>query len=236
MCKLRIFLVINTKKISISEKSSYIRIVILTGRIKISVMNTNYEISEEVFDYMLVVNPDAVVSNEVTRLRQFVAASLEDVAMSGVPVHIALFRSAFPSRFQGDFIHMLEEVARKQAGFAVYTAKMESFRHAEGHNSIFINVANPRPLVELHRNILQAFELKPQSFKPHIMLARGVQDAQVNELMPILNQQLFVRSFNCHCFSLLRRPGAGGKYEHVKDFVFGDIEHLAGSLFNYAAA
>jgi len=36
LVKLRIFLVINAKKISIFEKRLYIRIVILTGRIKIS--------------------------------------------------------------------------------------------------------------------------------------------------------------------------------------------------------
>lgn len=198
-------------------------------------MNTNYEISEELFDYLLVVNPDALVSKDVTRIRQFVAAELNDAGMSGAPVHVALFRSAFPERFQEDFVTMLEEVARKQAGFAIYTSKMDAFRHADGNSSVFINVANPKPLIELHRSILQAFELKPQSFKPHIMLARGLHDAEVNMVMPLLAQQIFVRSFNCHCFSLLKRPAAGGKYERVKDFVFGDIEHMVGSLFNYAA-
>ena len=198
-------------------------------------MNTNYEISEEVFDYLLVVNPDALISGDVSRIRQFVATELNVPALSAAPVHLPLFRSAFPERFQEDFITMLEEVARKQAGFAIYTSKIDAYRHTNGQNSIFINVANPKPLIELNRNILQAFELKPQAFKPHLMLARGVQDAEVNMLMPLLAQQLFVRSFNCHCFSLLKRPAAGGKYERVRDFVFGDIEHMAGSLFNYAA-
>ncbi len=199
-------------------------------------MNTNYEISEEVFDYLVVVNPDALVAKDVTRIRQFIATELGDAKMSSAPVHVALFRSAFPERFQDDFVDMLEDVARKQAGFAIYTAKMDALRHADGHNSVFINVANPKPLIDLHRSIMQAFELKPQAFKPHIMLARGLQDAEVNMVMPLLAQQIFVRSFNCHCFSLLKRPASGGKYERVKDFVFGDIEHMVGSLFNYAAA
>ena len=198
-------------------------------------MNTNYETSEEVFDYLLVVNPDTLVSQDVSRIRQFVASELNDVAMSGSPVHVALFRSAFPERFQEDFITMLEEVARKQAGFAIYTSKIDANRHTDGQNSVFINVANPKPLIELHRSILQAFELKPQAFKPHIMLARGLEDAAVNMLMPLLAQQIFVRSFNCHCFRLLKRPATGGKYERVRDFVFGDIEHMVGSLFYHAA-
>lgn len=199
-------------------------------------MNTNYEISEEVFDYLVVVQPDALIAKDVTRIRQFVATELSDTTLSAAPVHVALFRSAFPERFQDDFIDMLEEVARKQAGFAIYTAKIDAVRHTDGHNSVFINVANPKPLIDLHRSIMQTFELKPQAFKPHIMLARGLHDAEVNTIMPLLAQQIFVRSFNCHCFSLLKRPAGGGKYERVKDFVFGDIEHMVGSLFNYAAA
>ncbi|PSL48138.1 2'-5' RNA ligase [Chitinophaga niastensis] len=198
-------------------------------------MNTNYEISEELFDYLLVVNPDVLVTKDVTRIRQFVATELNDAGISAAPVHVALFRSAFPERFQDDFVAMLEEVARKQAGFAIYTSKIDAFKHADGNNSVFINVANPKPLIDLHRSVMQAFELKPQTFKPHILLARGLADGEVNKVLPLLVQQLFVRSFNCHCFSLLKRPAAGGKYERVKDFVFGDIEHMVGSLFNYAA-
>ncbi|MCW3464338.1 2'-5' RNA ligase family protein [Chitinophaga nivalis] len=198
-------------------------------------MNTNYEISEELFDYLLVVNPDVLVAKDVTRMRQFIANELNDPGHTSGPVHVALFRSAFPVRYENDFITMLEEVARKQAGFAIYTAKMDAARHADGRHSIFVNVANPKPLMDLHRSIMETFELKPQSFRPHIMLARGMQEADVNKIGPLLAEKLFVRSFNCHCFSLLRRPAAGGKYERVRDFVFGDIEHMAGSLFNYAA-
>ncbi|WP_349317243.1 2'-5' RNA ligase family protein [Chitinophaga sp. MM2321] len=198
-------------------------------------MNTNYEISEELFDYLLVVNPDVVVTKDVTHIRQHIATVLNDAAVIATPVHVALFRSAFPERYEDDFISMLEEVARKQSGFAIYTSRLEAFRHADGRQSVCVNVANPKPLVELHRSVMQAFELKPQAFRPYMLLARGIQDADVSKVAPALAQQLFVRSFNCHCFSLLKKPAAGGKYEKVRDFVFGDIEHMAGSLFNYAA-
>lgn len=200
-------------------------------------MNTNIEMSDAIYDYLIVVNPDVLIAQDVTRIRQFVATEVNDAAMLGAPVHIALFRSAFPERFQSDFITMLEDAARQQSGFAVYTAKMDAYQHADGHSSVFVNIANPKPLADLHRSILQAFELKPQQFRPHILLARGVDKAQTGKVMATLSQQMFVRSFNCHCFTLLRRPVEGGKYERVKDFAFGDIEHLPGSLFinNYAA-
>ena len=232
-----IFLVKNAKKISISEKCLYIRSVILTERIKISVMNTDFEMSDAIYDYLVVVNPDALVAQDITNMRDYVGAAVGDATMVGAPVHIALFRSAFPERFQEDFVLMLEETARRQSGFLVYTAKIDAHQHSDGNNSVYINIANPKPLIDLHKSILGAFELKPQHFKPHILLARGVGNVVSGKLMASLSQQMFVRSFNCHCFSLMRRPAEGGKYEKVRDFVFGDVEHLPGSLFinNYAA-
>ncbi|HVI47351.1 MAG TPA: 2'-5' RNA ligase family protein [Chitinophaga sp.] len=197
-------------------------------------MNTNYEISEE-FDYLLVVNPDVLVAKDITRIRQYIAGTLSDERVTAGPLHIALFRSAFPERYEEDFITMLEDVARKQSGFAIYTSRLESFKHADGRQSIGINVANPKPIVELHKSIMLAFDLKPQAFRPHIMLTRNIQQEAADKVLPTLAQQLFVRSFNCHCFTLMKRPTTGGKYERVRDFVFGDIEHLTGSLFNYAA-
>ncbi|RFS20551.1 2'-5' RNA ligase family protein [Chitinophaga silvatica] len=200
-------------------------------------MNTNFEMSDTIYDYLIVINPDVLVAQDVSHIREYVAAMTGDTALVSAPVHIALFRSAFPERFQSDFELMLEETAKQQSGFVVYTAKMDAHRHAEGHNSVFVNIANPKPLIDLHRAILQTFELKPQQFKPHILLARGLGNEVSEQLMATLSQQMFVRSFNCHCFTLMRRPAEGGKYERVKDFGFGDVEHLPGSLFinNYAA-
>ncbi|NML40904.1 2'-5' RNA ligase family protein [Chitinophaga sp. G-6-1-13] len=198
-------------------------------------MNTNYETSEALFDYLLVVNPDVVVSKDVNRIRQFIATSLEDAASITSPVYIPLFRSEFPARFENDFIDMVEEVAKRQSGFAIYTSRLEAVRHADGRQSICVNVANPKPLVELHKSIMQCFDLKPQAFKPGMTIARGLDETAIAKVLPALTQRLFVRSFNCHCFTLLKRPVTGGKYQRVRDIVFGDIEHLTGSLFNYAA-
>lgn len=198
-------------------------------------MNTNYEVSEALFDYLLVVNPDVVVSKDVNRIRQFIATSLKDAAVITAPVYIPLFRSEFPQRFEDDFIDMVESVAKRQSGFAIYTSRLEALKHADGRQSICVNVANPKPLMDLHKSIMQCFDLKPQSFKPYMTVARGLDDTAVAKVLPALTQRLFVRSFNCHCLTLMRRPVTGGKYERVRDIVFGDIEHMTGSLFNYAA-
>ena len=60
-------------------------------------MNTNYEISEEVFDYLVVVNPDALVAKDVTRIRQFIATELGDTKMSAAPVAKAMAGFSSPT-------------------------------------------------------------------------------------------------------------------------------------------
>ncbi|MFB6453682.1 2'-5' RNA ligase family protein [Chitinophaga sp. Hz27] len=203
-------------------------------------MNTNIDntatlLEESMSDYLVVVNPDVIVTKDIIRIRQFIAREIGDESMVGSAVHIPLFRSVFPERFEQDFIELLEGVSRKQAGFAIYTSRVDSHRNADGRDSLFINVANVKPLVALHQQLLQAFELPMQDYRPHIMVAGRIQNTAFARVLPQISQQMFVRSFNCHCFSLLKRGAVGGKYVKVRDFVFGDIEHMVGSLFNYAA-
>ncbi|MBV7529371.1 2'-5' RNA ligase family protein [Chitinophaga sp. sic0106] len=198
-------------------------------------MNTSIENSEVLYDYLVVVNPDVLVSKDIVRIRQFIGREIGDEGMVNPSVQIPLFRSVFPERFQEVFMETLEGIAKEQGGFAVYTSRIDSHQHADGRSSIFVNVANVKPLVSLQRALLQRFDLPQQDYRPHIMVAGRIEHPGLSRLLPQLSQQMFVRSFNCHCFSLLRRPSSGGKYERVRDFVFGDIEHMVGSLFNYAA-
>ncbi len=198
-------------------------------------MNTNIENTEVLFDYLVVVNPDVLVTKDILRIRQFIGREIGEEGMVNAAVQIPLFRSVFPERFQDAFTGVLEDVARQQAGFAVYTSRIDSLVHEDGRSSIFINVANPKPMMDLQRQLLKGFEMAPQDYRPHILVAGRVQHPSLAGFLPQISQQMFVRSFNCHCFSLLKRPAAGGKYERVRDFVFGDIEHMVGSLFNYAA-
>ncbi|SHL18566.1 2'-5' RNA ligase superfamily protein [Chitinophaga jiangningensis] len=198
-------------------------------------MNTSIENTEALFDYLVVVNPDVLVSKDIVRIRQFIGREIGDEGVVNSSVQIPLFRSVFPERFQEMFMETLEGIAKEQAGFAVYTSRIDSHQHEDGRCSIFVNVANVKPLVSLQRALLQCFDLPQQDYRPHIMVAGRIQHPGLSRSLPQLSQQMFVRSFNCHCFSLLRRPSTGGKYERVRDFVFGDIEHMVGSLFNYAA-
>ena len=202
-------------------------------------MQTNNNIAfeqETLYDYLLVVSPGTSITNDVTALKKLIAQELGIYGSRFSKEHISLFRSVFPERFQEDFVSLLDNIARKQSGFTLYTSKFDHFEHGPGKRTIYINVANPKPLEELHRKILQEFDIKPASFKPHITLARAISTPEFNQVYDHFHNQVFVRSFQCKSFMLLRKPATGGHYEPVKEFTFGDeAVQQERTLFNYAA-
>lgn len=192
---------------------------------------------EMMYDYLLVVNPGNQVASDVKALKQLVAQELGIYGSRFSQAHISLFRSEFPERYEQDFIQLLEEVAARQSGFTLYTSKFDHFEHGPDKRTIYINVANPKPIGELHHKLLQAFNIKPGSFKPHITVARAISTLEFNKVYDHFNNQVFVRSFHCNSFTLLRKPATGGHYEPVKEFFFGDemMKEKENTLFNYAA-
>lgn len=202
-------------------------------------MHTNNTLAfeqETLFDYLLVVSPGTGIANDVTALKKLVAQELGMYGSRFSQAHISLFRSVFPERFQEDFVHLLDDIAKRQSGFTLYTSKFDHFEHGPDKRTIYINVANPKPLAELHRRILQEFQIKPGTFKPHITIARAISTPEFDKVYDHFQHQVFVRSFQCKSFVLLRKPATGGHYELVKEFTFGDEAAQQDiNLFNYAA-
>lgn len=192
---------------------------------------------ESLYDYLLVVNPGTHINNDVMALKRMIAQELGINTTQFSQANISLFRSVFPVRFEDDFVSLLDSIAEKQSGFTLYTSRFDHFEQQPDKRTIFINVANPKPIVELHKRILQEFDIKSNPYKPHITLARGMNTREFDQIYDHFYNQVFVRSFQCKSFTLLRKPAAGGQYETVKEFFFGD-EALRGNehtLFNYAA-
>jgi len=200
--------------------------------------NNNVTIEQEtLYDYLLIVTPGTQINNDVKAMKKLIALEL---GMNGNRIseaHISLFRSEFPVKYQDDFIYLLESIAKKQSGFTLYTSRFDHFEHGNGSDkhTIYVNVANPKPMAELHKKILQEFDIKPTTYKPHITLARAISTSEFGKVYEHFNNQIFVRSFQCRSFTLLRKPAAGGSYEPVKEFVFGNEVHKEKTLFNYAA-
>ncbi|MGN7721873.1 2'-5' RNA ligase family protein [Chitinophaga sp. 22620] len=187
------------------------------------------------YDYMLVLQPDAQTVQDVSMYKHLIAEELGPSPGAFSQAHIALFRSEFPARYEAEFILMLDALVADQSAFTVYTSRIDHCRQGETKHMFYVNVANPRPVEELHRRILDAFELKAGSYKPHITLARSVSQQHFNQLAPYLANKMFVRSFHCQSFSLLRKPVGGGKYETVREFMFGKDTPARHPLFNHAA-
>jgi 2'-5' RNA ligase len=203
-------------------------------------MHTNNNViteQESLYDYLLVVNPGTHINNDVLAIKQMIAQELGLYNTRFSQANISLFRSVFPERFQDEFINLLDEIAGKQSGFTLYTSRFDHFQQQGDKRTLYINVANPKPIVELHKRILQLFDIGTTPYKPHITIARGMNTREFDQVYDHFYNQVFVRSFQCKSFTLLRKPAAGGNYEVVKEFFFGDEESRAKehTLFNYAA-
>lgn len=191
--------------------------------------------NEVLNDYMLVIHPDAQTLQDVSIFRHLISEELGVDQAAFSQAHISLFRSEFPERYEADFISMLESVVQNQSAFTIYTSRIDHRKQGESRHMFYVNVANPKPVEELHKKILHTFELKPGAFKPHIALARSINNQQFNQLAPYFSSKMFVRSFHCHSFSLLKKPANGQQYEVVKEFLFGRDNASEHPLFNHAA-
>jgi len=196
--------------------------------------NLTFE-QETLYDYLLVVTPGTQINNDVKAMKQLIAQELGLNSSRVSQAHISLFRSVFPEKYQDDFIHLLDSIAKKQSNFTLYTSRFDHFHQGNDKHTIYVNVANPKPIAELHTKILQEFDIKPAAYKPHIALARAITTTEFQKVYDHFNNQIFVRSFQCRSFTLLRKPEHGGNYEVVKDFVFGHEVQREKTLFNYAA-
>lgn len=188
------------------------------------------------YDYLVVIHPDAQVEHDVTHYKAIIAQELGAPGKAFSPVYIPLFRSSFPSKYESDFIDVLTRLSGEQGAFTVYTSRIDHVNAGSDKHNIYVNVANPRPVAALHKSILSAFELEEQGYQPHITLARGLSSDAFDRVQKQLNNRLFVRSFYCHSFLLLRKPlGSSDAYEAVHEFCFGKDDPHDGPLYYHAA-
>lgn len=185
---------------------------------------------------MLVIHPDAQTVQDVSMFKHLIAEELGPFNGAFTQPHIALFRSEFPERYEGDFIQMLETLATDLSAFTVYTSRIDHCRQGESRHMLYVNVANPKPVEDLHKKIMHTFELKAGSYKPYIALTRSINTQQFNQLAPYFSNKMFVRSFHCHSISLLKKPVKGGRYETIREFNFGKDQSADQSLFQHTQA
>ncbi|RAJ02453.1 2'-5' RNA ligase [Chitinophaga skermanii] len=187
------------------------------------------------YDYLVVINPDAHIARDVTHYKYMIAHELGEPRQSFSPAYIPLFRSEFPGCYEEDFIGVLAYLAQLQSAFTIYTSRIDHSEVGEQKHTIFVNVANPRPVEALHSRIMNAFEVDAQHYRPQITLARGLSSPAFEKVLKQIDNKLFVRSFYCHSFLLLRKPAMGGDYEVVREFSFGMDDPHDGPLFHRAA-
>jgi 2'-5' RNA ligase len=183
---------------------------------KIDVMQT-----DALYDYRLIIQPDTQTLQDVQMYQHLISEHTGHPAVHS-KTHIALFRSEFPKQYEQAFIQMVQAITLSQTPFTIYTARIDQKVLATDKHMLFVNIANPKPIIQLHQNLVQAFELKSHNYVPHLTLANGISYRTFQELAPYFMNKIFVRSFFCEELVLIRKPvnQAGASYETVSTFKF----------------
>ena len=96
--------------------------------------------------------------------------------------------------------------------------------HFKTH-TIYIDVANPKPVVQLVKSLHEFLHLPSQSsffaWHPHMTIAKGLDENKFQEAMTELAGVQYADSFLADRIILMRRSERFMKYELVKEFELG---------------
>lgn len=182
------------------------------------------------FAYLLVILPDQWVAAEAMRFKQY----FKDVygcskALSMKP-HLTLTKFVQSEKMEQAIVEHIDKFTRSVKPFDLL---LSGFGHFPRH-TIYINILNPSPVVDLVENIKSGFkhiltnteQFKPIFVtKPHLTIARGMKDAQHEQAWQEWENKKFEASIKVEEVVLLKKAiqhdvQDWGKYHAVKTFPF----------------
>ncbi|HKR07235.1 MAG TPA: 2'-5' RNA ligase family protein [Bacteroidia bacterium] len=132
--------------------------------------------------------------------------------------HNTLINFGFNTSFEEELVYKIDEVVKFHSAFET---KLNGFNHFKTH-TIYINVVPEAPIVNLVRSLHSTLSLpSSQSFfawKPHVTIAKGLDENKFNNAMPEFETRNFEVSFITDRIVLMRRDSRFAKYEIVKEF------------------
>ena len=182
------------------------------------------------FAYLLVILPDDWVAAETMKFKHY----FKDVygcskALSMKP-HFTLSKFVQSDKMEQAIVDHLEKFTRSIKPFDLL---LSGFGHFPPH-TVYINILNPSPVVDMVENIKSAFkhiltgteQYKPIFVtKPHLTIARGMKDSQHERAWQEWENKKFEASFKVEEVVLLKKAiqhdvQDWGKYHAVKTFPF----------------
>lgn len=185
--------------------------------------NVNQINTGQMYECLLLISPPSEVKNEIMAIKnEFYKKHNHVQAIKSKP-HNTLINFGFNTAFEEELVHKIDGVVKFHSSF---DARLNGFNHFKTH-TIYINMETEAPIVNLVRSLHSTLSLpSSQSFfawKPHITIAKGLDENTFNKAMPEFETRKFEASFITDKIILMKRDSRFAKYEIVKEF------YLAGS-------
>ena len=174
------------------------------------------------WEYMLLANPDEIVKEKVMLEKIFFEEKYEaEIATKTFP-YITIANFLAKEMMEERSCHLIQNICSLNYSF---TTDLNNFSCFPSH-TIFIRVQDPQPFKRLH-NGLQALDnhLKTNacpplqvSGKPHLTIARQLDEEIYNEAIKEYAQRQFHEAFTVDKLVLLKRNSRYKKWQHVNYF------------------
>jgi DNA polymerase IV len=190
----------------------------LKNKSEIEKQSVSQAAAGEMYEYLLLISPPSHIKNEIMEIKKEFAEKHKHIQAKKSKPHNTLINFGFNTAFEKQLVYKIDEVVKFHSSFDI---KLNGFNHFRTH-TIYINVETEAPIVNLVRSLHSTLSLPPsQSFfawKPHVTIAKGLDENKFSEAMPEFKTKNFEASFLTTNILLMKRAERFSRYEIVKDF------------------
>jgi len=176
----------------------------------------------QMYEYLLLIGLPMYVKKEIMKLKEAFHDKHNHLQAIKSQPHNTLINFGFNAAFEEQFVYKIDEVVKFHSSF---DTRLNGFNHFKTH-TVYINVETEAPIVNLVRSLHSILSLpSSQSFfawKPHVTIAKGLDENTFNKAMPEFETKKFKASFITESILLMKRDGRFSKYEIVKEFTLAN--------------
>ena len=165
------------------------------------------------YEYSFIVSPIKRIKTGVNYIRKHIndVIPISDKDLSSVP-HISLLRVKYAN--DDNFILSLFKQALMYS--KKFKVELNGLNFLDNKNTkmVYLNIANPEPILSIHKNLLSTFRFKEETYVPHLTVARAIANSDANKIegrIPEYNDH-----FWCSKIVVLKKPVTGSKTGSAK--------------------
>jgi 2'-5' RNA ligase len=173
------------------------------------------------YEYLLFISPSEKVKGEMMKMKEDFHSRHNHIQAIKSKPHITLINFGASIATEEILIIRIDDVIKFHKPFEV---TLNGVNHFKTH-TIFIDVANPKPIVQLVKSLHGSLHLPSQNsffaWRPHMTLAKGLDQNKFQDAITELADTNYADSFPVDKIILMRRSSRFMKYELVKEFKLG---------------